>query len=189
MGRDGTGWSLCTCRERERAGAVGYCSERKGTAATKCIPWTGERIKDLGREFLSDPQCPAVTSPPVDSRMQWHCQHVLTSVEIRLILAPQNLLHPHLWPEAECQGSTVYGLQNPRSSSSLQLSLGPEALCVRRPLHPAKCPRGHSLCTLGIWAAYPCTATSGCSRCRHHSHGGPTCCRQSSREAGPVHRA
>lgn len=36
--------------------------------------------------FLSDPQCPAVTSPPVGSRMQWHCQHVLTSVEVRLIL-------------------------------------------------------------------------------------------------------
>lgn len=180
-------------RERERASAVGYCSERKGTAATKCIPWTGERNQDLGHEFLSDPQCPAVTSPPVGSRMQWHRQHVLTSVGVQLILEGGctclRTAPPAPVARGWVLGSTVYGPENPISSSSLQLSLGPGALCIRRPLHPTKCPRGHSLCTLGIWAAYPCTATSGCSRCRHHSHGGPTCCRKSSREAGPVHRA
>lgn len=40
--------------------------------------------------------------------------------------------------------------------------------------------------TWDLGAVYPCTATSGCSRCCNHSHSSPMCCRRSSREAGPV---
>lgn len=106
------------------------------------------------------PQCPTVPSPPVGSRMRMAgsgAASTCSGVDVRLVLeggcpcAPQNLPHPPLWPEAGCHHSD--------SLSSLQLSLGPGASCLRRPLRPAKCPSGHCLCALGIWAACPCTAT------------------------------
>lgn len=73
--------------------------------------------------------------------MQWHCQHVLTSVEVRLILEGGCTHTSETAPPASVArgwvpGSTVYGLENPRSSSSLQLSLGPGALCVREATAP-----------------------------------------------------
>lgn len=75
---------------------------------------------------------------------QWHRQHVLTSGGSA---DPGERLHLHL---RTCStpirgwvlGSAGCGSQSPISSSSLQLSLGPGASCFRRPLCPAKCPRG-----------------------------------------------
>lgn len=123
-------------------------------------------------------------------RQQWHCQHVLRSgrsadpggrLRMRLRACP----HPPLWPEL---GAAVHRTRtkSPTSSFSLQLSLGPGASCLGRPLRPAKCPRGHCACALGIWAARPYTATPGLSCCRHHSRGCPKCGWRSCREAGRV---
>lgn len=58
----------------QRAGAVGYCSERKGGAHTM------DRVNQFriwGGELLSDPQCPTVTSPPVGSLTQWQAVTLL----------------------------------------------------------------------------------------------------------------
>lgn len=127
-----------------------------GHSCCERTPWRGTWIQGLGRRAPLGSSMPHSSVP--SSRFthaygrQWRRQHVLRSGRSagsggRLPMCASEPAPP----ASVCHHSD--------SLSSLQLSLGPGASCLRRPLRPAKCPSGHCLCALGIWAACPCTAT------------------------------
>lgn len=109
-----------------------------------------DRFRIWGGELLADPQCPTVTSPPVGSRMLMAgsgTANTCSRVEVQLILERGCTWHLRTCSTPTCGQRLGAGVNLWIPESNLFIlpaaeSLGPGASCFRRPLRPAKCPRG-----------------------------------------------